>query len=1107
MKKYAPDFIFHEPSGQRWRRLRRTGLIAAIVLGFAAAVTVASVVISPQLPVVNVANVAARPHLMHARWVPRYAMIQASTLAELPLGAPTGTPATRLLFGYYVNWDSASMVSLRLNAHALTHLVPQWFTLRNARGDIEDEADPVVIRFSAERRLPIIAMVHNFRKGWQVEDLHRLLNDELARHNLVDAIRNNLLEHRFAGVNIDFEGLAVNDREPMVLLMRELAATLHPLGLLVTQSVPVDDPAYDLVKLAAVNDYLMLMVYEEHYQTGPPGPVASARWFDAQVARVAQSIPLEKAIIAVGNYGYDWVLGRQRASPVTFADVMTLARSNNAPVVWDDTSGNPFLQYRLGTELHHVWFLDAVTAVNGARSIIASHLRGVALWRLGAEDPAVWSVLAPAAVEPDRTDPRQLRNIDGHGMVLQDGDGEVLHIVQTPHDGARHVSRTAGGTFTERYDQYPAYFRIHATGRTPDKLVVLTFDDGPDARYTARILDILKAQHVPATFFVVGVRAEQHQELLTRMYVEGHEIGNHTYSHANVAHTWPQRTALELNATQRIIQRATGVSTTLFRPPYHADSEPQTPEELEPIARAQRLGYVTVAERVDAHDWVVGATVDRILTEVLAEVEDGGHIVLLHDGGGDRSATVGALPQIIDGLRARGYRFGSVSELLGKTRDEVMPRPAGGEWPWAIIGGAAFNLKGRFTFWGGVLFMATIGLILVRTTIYGILAVWHERVARRRRFRPGFAPPVSVLIPAHNEESGIAETVRSVLANRHPTLEVVVVDDGSTDDTYGLLQRTFAEDSRVRLYRQNKAGKAAALNRALGLARYDIVVAIDADTRLGPHTISTLIRHFDNVRVGAVSGNARVGNHGPWITRFQSIEYICAFNLERRAHDVLNAITVVPGAVGAWRRELILQVGGFTQATLAEDTDLTLAIRRLGYRIRYDATAVAYTEVPVTTAALARQRFRWLFGTLQSAWKHRDALFRPRYGSLAFVALPSIWLFQLLLPLSSPVVDLALLTALLAGNWPIVLAYGALLLAVELLGAGLAYALERERPGDLILLFVQRLYYRQLLLYVTLQALVAALRGRRVDWQKMERRPGTVISRPTPTTAAPGAVR
>src|SRR5712692_7154208 len=737
------------------------------------------------------------------------------------------------------------MVSLRLNAHALTHVVPQWFTLRNAQGDIEDEADHAVIRFAAERRLPIIAMVHNFRKGWQADDLHRLLNDERARHNLVDAIGSNLLEHRFAGVNIDFEGLAVNDREPMVLLIRELAAKLHALGLLVTQSVPVDDPAYDLVKLAALNDYLLLMVYDEHYQTGPPGPIASARWFDAQVAKAAQSVPLEKAIIGVGNYGYDWVLGRPSASPVTFADVMTLARSHRAPVVWDEASGSPRLQYQLGSERHHVWFLDAVTAVNEARSIVASHVRGVALWRLGAEDPAVWNVLASDAVEPDRTDPRPLRNLHGHGMVLQDGDGEVLHIAQTPHDGVRHVSRTAGGAFTERYDQYPAYFRIHTTGHTPDRLVVLTFDDGPDARYTARILDILKARHVPATFFVVGVRAEQHPELLARMYVEGHEIGNHTYSHANVAHTWPQRTALELNATQRIIQRATGVSTTLFRPPYHADSEPQTPEELEPIARAQRLGYITVATRIDARDWVVGVTADRILTEVLAELQDGGRIILMHDGGGERSATVAALPQIIDALRARGYRFVGVSALMGKSRDDVMPRSAAGERRWAALGGSAFSLKGRLTSWGGGLLMATIGLGLVRLVMYGGLAVWQKRGARRRQFRPQFTPPVSVLIPAHNEESGIVETVRSVLANRYAALEVVVVDDGSTDDTYSLLQRTFAEDGRVRVHRQAKAGKAAALNSALRLATYDIVVAIDADTRLGPQTIRTLVRHFD----------------------------------------------------------------------------------------------------------------------------------------------------------------------------------------------------------------------------------------------------------------------
>ncbi len=889
----------------------------------------------------------------------------------------------------------------------------------------------------------------------------------------------------------------------MVLLIRELAAKLHSVGLLVTQSVPVDDPAYDLARLGALNDYLMVMVYDEHYQTGPPGPVASTAWFDAQVARVVIRVPREKVIIGVGNYGYDWVAGRQSATPVTFADVMTLARSHRASVVWEVSAGNPRLRYQHGSERHDVWFLDAVTALNEAHSITASGVRGVALWRLGAEDPGVWRVLAPTAPEPERMDPRRLADLDGHGMVRQYGDGEVLHIAQTPEDGARQVARSAGAGFTERYERYPAYFGIQTNPPTSEKSVVLTFDDGPDSRYTGSILDILKTRHVPATFFVVGVRAEQHPELLARMYAEGHEIGNHTYSHANVAGTWPQRTALELNATQRIIQRATGVSTTLFRPPYYADSEPQTPEELEPIARAQRLGYVTVAARIDARDWAVGVTADRILTEVLAELQDGGRIILMHDGGGERSATVAALPPIIDALRARGYRFVGVSALMGKSRDDVMPRQAAGDWRWAAIGGSAFSLKGRLTSWGGVLLMATIGLGLVRLVTYGVLAIWQKRGARRRQYRPEFMPPVSVLIPAHNEESGIVETVRSVLANRYAALEVVVVDDGSTDDTYPLLQRTFPEDGRLRVHRQAKAGKATALNGALRLATHDIVVAIDADTRLGPETIRTLVRHFDDARIGAVSGNARVGNHGAWITRFQSIEYICAFNLERRALDVLNAITVVPGAVGAWRRDLILQVGGFPQETLAEDTDLTLTIRRLGYRIRYDEDAVGYTEVPVTTAALAKQRFRWLFGTLQSAWKHRAVLFRPRYGSLAFVALPSIWLFQVLWPLSSPLAEFAMLAALLAGNWPVVVLFGALLFAVEIVGAGLAYALEGERPRDLILLFVQRPYYRYLLLYVTLQALIAALKGRRVDWHRMDRRPAWDRERAADGSAVP----
>jgi cellulose synthase/poly-beta-1,6-N-acetylglucosamine synthase-like glycosyltransferase/peptidoglycan/xylan/chitin deacetylase (PgdA/CDA1 family) len=683
-------------------------------------------------------------------------------------------------------------------------------------------------------------------------------------------------------------------------------------------------------------------------------------------------------------------------------------------------------------------------------------------------------------------DLRAIQRLDAQKAVMQYGNGEVLRIVDTPKDGARQVWRTADGGFAERYKRYPGYFVIHSAGEGPEKVLALTFDDGPDDRFTPQILDILKSRQVPATFFVVGSQAERLPGLLKRTYADGHEIGNHTYSHPNLAATSLERTRLELNATQRIIQHAVGVSTILFRPPYHADTEPQTPEEVAPLAQAQRLGYVTVAERIDPRDWEAGVTADAIVAEVLAERENG-RIIGLHDGGGDRSATVEALPRLIDELQTAGYRFVRVSEVIGKTRADVMPPYSERELGWAEIAGLTFGVKGSLTPWIVMFFIVTTYVVLCRVAVYGPVAVWQKRRAGALRFDPAFAPPVSVLIPAHNEERVIVGTIRSILANGYGRFEVVIVDDGSTDRTLEVLSLVFAGEGRVRIHSQPKAGKAAALNAAVALARHEILVGIDADTVLSAGTLEKLVRHFADARVGAVSGNARVGNYGTWLTRFQSIEYTCAFNLERRALDVVNAITVVPGAVGAWRKALIRTVGGFTDDTLAEDTDLTLAVRRLGYRIRYDGEAVAYTEVPGEIAALAQQRFRWVFGTLQAAWKHRSALFRPRYGSLGFVALPSIWLFQLLLPLVSPLADLAMLLTLLTGNWHIVVVYCSLLFAAELVGALVAYGLEGGRPVDLLLLFVQRVFYRQLLLYVSAKAIVCAIRGRRIAWHKLDR--------------------
>jgi cellulose synthase/poly-beta-1,6-N-acetylglucosamine synthase-like glycosyltransferase len=407
---------------------------------------------------------------------------------------------------------------------------------------------------------------------------------------------------------------------------------------------------------------------------------------------------------------------------------------------------------------------------------------------------------------------------------------------------------------------------------------------------------------------------------------------------------------------------------------------------------------------------------------------------------------------------------------------------------WARLEGKAFGTESNFKKAIGILFLWAIYLTVLRSVVFGVLALAQRWRARTRRLDDGYRPPVSVIIAAYNEEKVIARTVDSVLQNGYDDLEVVVVNDGSQDATLEILRRDYGNNPRVRILDQPNGGKSAALNHAIAVASHEILVAIDADTIFRRGTIAKLARHFSNPRIGAVSGNARVGNRKKWITRFQSIEYIYGFNLDRRALDLLNAITVVPGAVGAWRKSLVQALGGFGHDTLAEDTDLTLAIRREGYVIRYDDEAVAFTEAPETVRGLAKQRFRWAFGTLQAAWKHRDALFAPRYGSLGFVALPSIWLFQVLLSALAPFAEIAMVLALFAGNWRVVLAYYLGFFLLEMATGLVAYALEGEKPADLRFLFFQRIFYRELMYYVLAKSLLSAMQGRLVGWGKLERR-------------------
>ncbi len=217
------------------------------------------------------------------------------------------------------------MVSLRLHLGELTHLIPEWLVLQNASGDIDDQSDSTVVTIAKQANLPIYAMLTNFREDWQAADVHKILNDPARERDLIENIRSNLAEHKFAGVNVDFEQLAARDRAPLVRFMQQLTKALHKDGYVVSEDVPVDDEAYDLKSLAAALDFIVPMIYDEHWETGTPGPVASQDFFETELDKVAKVAPVSKTIIGFGNYGYDWIIGANGGSEVAFTDVMAAA--------------------------------------------------------------------------------------------------------------------------------------------------------------------------------------------------------------------------------------------------------------------------------------------------------------------------------------------------------------------------------------------------------------------------------------------------------------------------------------------------------------------------------------------------------------------------------------------------------------------------------------------------------------------------------------------------------------------------------------------------------------------------------------------------------------
>ena len=1127
--------VFLDPDGRRWRHWRRGLLALGVVSSVLALVLVLGVLLPPLVPALTLAApppVARRPHLLTTR-LERERLALRRRLQESisrrpapparhprvipavggPPGAVTVPAGDPIVAGFYVNWQDNSFQSLLRNEDKLDWVVCEW-TFIAAGGDslllTPDRRVFDALRILPENRRPaLFTMVSNFdttTKRFSAPSLRAMLVRPAARARVVAQLADFVRANSLAGVTVDFEDVPA-DLDPLVVtFVGELRATMQPLGHKVTQAVPTSTSAAQLRRLAAVNDYLFAMVMDEHYQGGAPGPVASQAFYASKAREMTQAIGPAKTILMVAAYGYDWddADPAGTATTMTFQETMRAAREHGAVVHFDSASLNPYVSWTDPDSTDHVlWYLDGATAYDQIRAGRALGAAGHAIWRLGGEDPALWNVFGREGLAGDADG---LRTIPpGYEVEFSpaEGGGEILRIDATPAAGERTVTTDASGAVVgEQVTRFPVPYEVERYGWSEHR-VALTFDDGPDGRWTPMILDTLASRGAPATFFVIGQNVEAHLPLMRRIYRDGHEVGNHTFSHPNLSLTSDTRTKAELDLNARAIEAAVDHRSAFFRPPYFGDAAPTTPDELDPVSIASRRGYYTIGLRDDSEDWQP-LPVATIVHNVIA-ARDSGNIVLLHDGGGDRSRTVAALGQIIDSLRARGDTLVLVSDLAGLTRDAAMPPlPAMGEARRVLelLGFGALGVGEWVLYW--VFFVAVI-LGIARLVVVGSLAVAQRlRGDGRPEPSPPFAPPVSVVVPAFNEGKVIIGTVASLLRQRYAgAIEILVVDDGSTDDTYAVARQAFGDEPQVVILHKGNGGKASALNFGIERASHDVVIGLDADTVFASDTIARLVQPLADPAVGAVAGNAKVGNRVNLVTRWQALEYVTSQNFDRRAFALVNGITVVPGAVGAWRRALVREVGGFRGDTLAEDQDLTLRIRRAGHAIAYADGAVAYTEAPDTLAALAKQRFRWSFGTLQCAWKHRDALFRPRYGSLGMIALPNTWLFQLLLPAISPVADLMFLLSLVSvaltydahgatyalASLEQVLLYYAVFLVADWLAAVIAFLMEPGEERKLTWqIFLQRFAYRQVMYWVVVRAFKAAFSGRIVGWGKLERK-------------------
>jgi len=945
------------------------------------------------------------------------------------------------LTGFVVADDDGAAQAVDSNAAAISTLAATGVYLdRGGRSVVSADIAPALARAHLGGARGELT-VSNYDTGisdFNATTVDRLLGDPSAQQAVASALVSQVRRQGWDGLVLDLEAVPARDRAGYVAFAGLLRRQLSDLRLVVT--VPAyDDPgdpdrvAYDLRGLAAVTDSVVLMAYDQHDPTSRPGPVAGLPWVRAVLRVALREVPRARLVLGVPSYAYAWPVGAPAVDDLSVQGAQAMTRGPQWHHAVDAVQGEQHAWTARGDQ---VWWDDARSVAQRVALARTAGLAGAAVWRLGG-GPALTRAQTGEVERPQvRAGPRPLQQLAARGLVA------------------------------------------------------LTFDDGPDPRWTPQVLDVLHREGVPATFFDVGTMAQAHPELVRREVADGHVVGNHTFSHLDSATIAAWRARWEVQADQWVLAGITGRTPMLFRSPYGGnDIVREVGTRTASDGLAQQLGLHEVDWTVDPEDWARPGV--QHIVDVATSQPAPRTIVLLHDAGGDRSQTVAALPELIDRLKQAGYAFTTVDALdpAVTTPYAVRHGPASTARGLLLIASYRLWQAGRRVALWLVLTLGALGLL--RLLISVPLALAHSRRGRQRARLPGAVgaaspPTVTVLIPAHEEERVLGTALHALAHSTLAPQQVLVLENGSTDDTAGVAERCGVE-----VHRLGPVGKAGALAHGLAAASGEVVVVLDADTVLDPRFLERALVHFVDPKVGAVAGNVRVGNTRGLLTRLQQLEYVVALNLDRRAQATTGTITVVPGAAGAFRRSAVAAAGGWPADTLVEDADLTLALLRAGWQIRYADDAVAYTEAPQSAADVLRQRRRWAYGTVQVAAKHSDVLFARGSGRVGWLALPWLLLNQVVLPAAGPAVEAFAAYLCLVGAWHVAAVMIGIAVAADTVAAAVALRMDRSPLRLVALVPVARLFWRPLLLIAVVLSTRRWARGQHVAWRRV-RRHGTV---------------